>query len=92
MLTLKRPAPHSTGEPWREDDYEVHDGEGCVGRIVLTAASFTAGRDQPWFWSITCKIPNEPTDRGNAASREEVMATFKVRWMVVSANGRPRLS
>lgn len=91
MLTLKRPAPHSTGEPWRDDDYDVHDAEGCVGRIVLTAASFTAGRDKPWFWSITCKVPNEPADRGNAANLEEAKQAFKARWVVVGARGRPRL-
>ena len=53
--------------------------------------AFTADRDQPWFWSITCKVPNEPADRGNAATREKAMAAFKARWLVVSANGRPRL-
>ncbi len=90
-LTLKRPAPHSTGEPWTDNDYEVHDDDGIVGRIMLTSASFTGGQDQPWFWSITCKLPNEPADRGNAASLEEAKQAFKARWLVVSANGRPRL-
>lgn len=91
MLRLKRPAPHSTGEPWADNDYEVHDSEGLVGRIAPTTASFTAGRDQPWFWSITCKVPDDPADRGNTANLEEAKQAFKARWLVVSANGRPRL-
>jgi len=91
MLTLKHPAPHSTGEPWGENDYEVHDSEGIVGRIVLTAALFTAGPNKSWFWSVTSNVPNETADRGNAATREEAMQAFKARWLVVSANERPRL-
>ena len=90
-LTLRRPAPHSTGEPWADNDYEVHDAEGCVGRIVLTTANYTGGRELPWFWSITCKFPNEPADRGNAASLEDAKRAFKSRWLVVSAKGRPHL-
>jgi len=73
------------------DDFDVVDGEGRVGRIVLTAAGFTAGRELPWFWSITCKFPSEAADRGNTATLEEAMAAFKARWLVVSANARPRL-
>lgn len=45
MLTLKRPAPRSAGEPWRDNDYDVYDAEGAVGRIVLTAANYTGGPD-----------------------------------------------
>lgn len=89
-LTLLRASKHRPGD-WSEDDYDVVDDEGGVGRIMWTSASFTAGRDKPWFWWITCKVPSEPVDRGNAASLEEAMRAFKARWMVVSANGRPRL-
>lgn len=91
MLTLLRASKHRPGGPWSPDDFDVVDDEGHVGQIMWTAASFTAGRERPWFWSITCKVPNEPADRGNAASREEAMAAFKARWTVVSGNGRPRL-
>ena len=90
MLTLLRASKHRPGD-WSDDDYDVVDDEGCVGRIVWTASSFTAGRDKPWFWSITSKFPSETADRGNAATREEAMRAFKARWLVVSANGRPRL-
>ena len=91
ILTLLRASKHRPGGPWSDDDYDVADAEGPVGRIMWTASSYTAGRDRPWFWSIICKVPNEPTDRGNAASLEEAMAAFKARWLVVTANGRPRL-
>ena len=90
-LTLLRASKHRSGGPWSEDDFDIVDDEGDVGRIMWTSTSFTAGRDKPWFWSITCKVPNEPTDRGNAASLEDAMAAFKARWLIVSAKGRPKL-
>ena len=91
MLTLLRASKHRPGGPWSEDDYDVVDDEGHIGRIVWTASSFTAGRDKPWFWSITCKVPNELADRGNAATLEDALQAFKARWLVVSAGGRLRL-
>ena len=91
ILNLLRASKHRRGGPWSDDDFDVVDDEGPVGRIVLTAASFTAGRDQPWFWSITCRCPQASADRGNAASLEDAMRALKARWLVVSANERPRL-
>lgn len=67
------------------------DEEGHVGRIVLTVASFAAGRDRPRFWSIACKCPRTHHNGGNAANLEEDMPAFKTRWEVVSADGRPQL-
>ena len=90
MLTLLRASKHRLGD-WSDDDYDVVDAEGIVGRILYAAANYTGGPERPWFWSITCKFPSEPADRGNAATREEAMAAFKARWLLVSANGRPRL-
>ena len=90
ILTLLRASKHRLGD-WSDDDFDVVDNEGCIGRIVLTAANYTGGPERPWFWSITCKFPNEPADRGNAASLEDAMRAFKARWLVVRANGRPQL-
>jgi hypothetical protein len=91
MLTLLRASKHRPGGPLSDDDYDVVDNEGHVGRIVRTASSYTAGPDKPWFWSITCKVPNEPTDRDNAASLHDAMQAFKARWVAVNPGGRPRL-
>jgi hypothetical protein len=36
--------------------------------------------DRRWFWTITARVPQSAYDRGYAASREEAMQDFKVRW------------
>jgi hypothetical protein len=90
ILTLLRASKHRRGD-WSDDDFDVVDDAGHVGRILLAAANYTGGPERPWFWSITCRFPQASADRGNAASLEDAMASFKARWTVVSANGRPRL-
>ena len=91
MLTLLRASKHRPGGPWSDNDFNATDHEGNIGRIVLAAAEYTGDRDEPWFWSITCKSPSEAADWGSAASLEEAKQAFKARWLVVSANKRPRL-
>jgi len=47
------------------------------GRIMLHPQ---APAGQPWFWSITVRVPQSTADRGYAASREEAMVAFKAAW------------
>ncbi len=77
MLTLKRASKRRPGGPWDPDDYDVFEGDQHVGRIMRT---HHAPADQPWFWTITVRAPQGPTDRGYAASRDEAMAKFKAAW------------
>ena len=77
MLTLKRASKHRAGGPWSDDDYDVFDERLHVGRIMYHPQ---APPGRPWFWTITERVPQAPTDRGYAATREEAMADFKAAW------------
>jgi hypothetical protein len=39
-----------------------------------------APEDRRLFWTITARDPQSAYDRGYAASREQAMVDFKVRW------------
>jgi hypothetical protein len=74
-LTLK---PTDLGSGKLKDDFVVLDEyRHTIGRILWTHA---ASRETPWFWTITARWPQNPYDRGYAATREEAMAAFKAAW------------
>jgi hypothetical protein len=76
MLTLKHAKSRPNGT-WSDDDYDVFDGDRCIGRILLVPQ---APEGQPWFWTITAPVPQYPHDRGYAATREDAMADFMAAW------------
>jgi len=55
----------------------VFDGERHIGRIMHHPQ---APEGEPWFWTITARVPQSTADRGYAATREEAMADFKAAW------------
>jgi hypothetical protein len=62
-----------------DDDYDVWNGNNAkvVGPIFRAS---TAPQGRPWFWTITERALQRPTDLGYAATREEAMAALKARW------------
>jgi len=62
---------------WSDDDDDVFNGDQHIGCIILHPQ---APQAQPWFWTITERVPQYPHDRGYAATREQAMANFKAAW------------
>lgn len=81
IISIAKSRPSDTGS---DDDYDVFNGGGHVGRIVRR---YAAPRDRPWVWSITCRFPQSPQDRGDAAGLEAAMAESKARWEATTLNG-----
>jgi hypothetical protein len=77
MLILKHASRSSPSGKWSDDDYDVFDGDGHIGRIMWTHAGPPYRR---WFWTITARCPQLPYDRGYAASREP-------RWRILWRRG-----
>ena len=63
---------------WSDDDYDVWDGNAKVVGHIIRAPVTPAGR--PWFWTITERALQRPTEIGYAASCEEALAAFQQVW------------
>ena len=68
------------GGHWSDDDFDVRLGnaEGKVVGRIFRAPQSPQGRS--WFWAITVYVPQQPTQRGYAATRDEAKAAFKAAW------------
>jgi hypothetical protein len=80
QLTLVKASKSRPSGEWSDDDYDVRLGDASgqvIGRIFRPPQS---PQDRPWFWTITERVPQRPTDRGYAGTREDAMANFKLAW------------
>ena len=84
MLTLKRTYESPLVGPWSDYDYDVLDGDRRVGRIMLAQET---PEGLPWFWT-TERFMQSTDDHGYAASLEQAMGDFEVRW---DASHPPRI-
>jgi hypothetical protein len=71
-LILRRADVSRKGGSWQHEDYDVFDGERCVGRIFLDA-------NHAWFWGVDFQITGRKS-YGHAPSLEEAKAAFRAEY------------
>jgi hypothetical protein len=77
-LILVRASKSRPKSQCSDDDYAVWDWNAKVIGRIFRAPVAPPGRS--WFWTITVRLPQCPTVRGYAATREEAMEEFKRAW------------
>ncbi len=78
LILVQASKSRSSGK-WSDDDYDVWDDNAKVVGRVYRAIATPAGR--PWFWVITRRALQRPTDLGYTATREEALAAFTRAWV-----------
>ena len=76
MLIFKRTYECRSIGPWSYEDYNVFDGNQCVGRVLY---NLQGPEGRPWFWSINASETQNGQDCGYAASRELAEVEFERR-------------
>jgi hypothetical protein len=79
-LILVRASKSRPSGQWPDQDYDVRLGDTrgvVVGRIFRPNV---VPQGRPWFWTITDRALQRPTDLGYAGTRDEAMAAFKLAW------------
>ena len=77
-LVLVRATVGRSNSTLADDVYDVWDDNAkVVGRVYR--ATITPP-ERPWFWTITVRALQRPTELGYAATREDALAALKQAW------------
>jgi hypothetical protein len=71
-LILRRANVSRKGGSWQHEDYDVFDGERCVGRIFLDA-------NNAWFWGVDFQITGRKS-YGHAPTLDKAKAAFRKEY------------
>ena len=80
QLLLVRASKSRGGDHWSADDFDVRLGSAqgeVIGRIFKAVM---APDERNWFWTITARVPQQPTERGYATTRDQAMTAFRLAW------------
>jgi hypothetical protein len=75
-LILRRANVSRKGGNWNDDDYDVFDGDRCVGRVYSVDAD---GDHETWFWGISFQLTGRKS-YGHAASLAAAQAAFRAEY------------
>jgi hypothetical protein len=77
-LILKLASASRSSGTWSDDDYDVLEESGVVGRIFKANA---APVGSPWMWTLAFgHHEDRSTTHGYEATREDAMAAFAKSW------------
>jgi hypothetical protein len=71
-LILRRANVSRISGEWQHEDYDVFDGERCVGRIFLQASG-------SWFWGVDFQLTHH-ISYGYARTLEDAQAAFRAEY------------
>ena len=78
QLILKRANASRSSGDWRDDDYDVLEAGGVVGRIFFSPVT---PQDRPWMWASGHSADSVGrAAHGYAATREAAMEAFARSW------------
>ena len=75
-LVLRRANVSRKSSGWQDEDYDVFDGERCVGRVYQV--NDRPGRES-WFWGVSFQLTGRKS-YGYAPSLDEAKAAFKAEY------------
>jgi hypothetical protein len=86
-LVLRRANVSRKSGEWKDEDYDVFDGDRDVGRIFLDA-------NETWFWGLAFEFQLSGQKRyGSAATLDATKAAFRAeydKWQREVADGDDR--
>jgi hypothetical protein len=74
-LTLRRANVSRKGGDWKDDDFDVFDGDREVGRIYRVNSP-----NEIWFWGVSFLLTSR-TSYGHAASLDGAKAAFRREYL-----------
>jgi hypothetical protein len=75
-LILRRASINRRPRTWRDEDYNVLDGERAIGRIYRVDAG---GGRATWFWGVSFQVTGRKS-YGHADSLEAAKAAFRAEY------------
>ena len=78
-LILRRAKISRKGGGWKDDDFDVFDGDREIGRVYRVNSP-----DEIWFWGVSFQLTGRKS-YGDAASLDDAKSAFKTGYLAWKA-------